>query len=527
MTAISRMLANRNLNRLSRVTANTAWNLAGYGVPSLIGLVTIPAVIHSFGPERFAVLSVVWLILGYATALDLGLGRGTTRLVAEANAPEDKDRLPRIVTTGVISQLVMGSAWGLVFIAASTWLARFAFHLPTTLSREVSAVFTLLGVGFPFVQLTSGLRGVLEGKENFRTVNVVKIPASSLAFVLPWLCSIWHATLPTTVALMLFARVIVACVYGVCCYRAMPGLVIRPVWDGQVFRALLSFGGWVTVSIATGQAGLLIERFIVSALLSAQQLAYYTVPLEVVTRLTILPLSLAATLFPLASRTLKSRTLQAGYLLDIPIKILVKLFVPLAVILDCFGATLLELWVGQKYAASAAGVFRILAYWVCVNSVSYIPFTLIQAQGRPRDKAIVDLGLLVATIALAAAFVPRFGIVGMASIKVVVQLVDLLVMLWLIQRRAIISIPLLQQSTIRLIGCAVVYCVLVRYAAMSMSSSAWRVVFLGAMTSAWFLGGAGWDRCCRRLGVVRRSGVSLDDQVPLFRWFRSPTDVRW
>lgn len=62
---------------------NTAMNLVGQVIPLLVGLATIPYVVRGLGADGFGILSIAWVLLGYFSLFDLGLGRATIKFVAE------------------------------------------------------------------------------------------------------------------------------------------------------------------------------------------------------------------------------------------------------------------------------------------------------------------------------------------------------------------------------------------------------------------------------------------------------------
>jgi len=57
---------------------NFIYNLMGSIVPILVGLITIPIYLKLIGADRFGVLSIVWLILGYFSLFNLGMGKAIT-----------------------------------------------------------------------------------------------------------------------------------------------------------------------------------------------------------------------------------------------------------------------------------------------------------------------------------------------------------------------------------------------------------------------------------------------------------------
>src|ERR1700704_5591128 len=99
------------------LTRNWILNLLGWVVPLSVALVAVPYIVKGLGPERFGVLSLASALLGYFGIFDLGLGRATTKIVAESLARRDLDRLPRVVWTSLWSQALFGACGTAITIA--------------------------------------------------------------------------------------------------------------------------------------------------------------------------------------------------------------------------------------------------------------------------------------------------------------------------------------------------------------------------------------------------------------------------
>ena len=76
----------------SLLARNTLLNLIGQGLPLVVAVVTIPFIIHGLGIERFGLLSLAWVVLGYFAIFDLGLGLATTKFVGEALGKGEEDQ---------------------------------------------------------------------------------------------------------------------------------------------------------------------------------------------------------------------------------------------------------------------------------------------------------------------------------------------------------------------------------------------------------------------------------------------------
>jgi len=102
---------------------NTAWNLAGTGLPLLLGAVTIPYLIRTTGIEAFGVLTLVWALIGYFSLFDFGLGRALTQQVAVARSAELVAELPGLVKTGLWFTVFTGVVGGIILTVLASQLA--------------------------------------------------------------------------------------------------------------------------------------------------------------------------------------------------------------------------------------------------------------------------------------------------------------------------------------------------------------------------------------------------------------------
>lgn len=59
--------ADAKVNLLSRkaLAKNSLINLAGFALPLLVGLITIPLIVRGFGVERFGVLIQAWAVMSF------------------------------------------------------------------------------------------------------------------------------------------------------------------------------------------------------------------------------------------------------------------------------------------------------------------------------------------------------------------------------------------------------------------------------------------------------------------------------
>src|ERR1035438_9537004 len=210
---------------------NAVWNLIGQIVPMAVGLFAIPVLIRHIGTDRFGILTIAWMVVGYFSLFDLGLGRALTNLVAQSLGGSRQDELPAIVWTANCVMAVMGIVGAIVFAAISPLLAHSLLKIPLNLQTETLNSLFLLSLSVPLVISTAGFRGILEAQQKFRLLNIVKIPMGVATFLSPVAVLPFTNSLTALIGTLVFARVIffVACI-GLA-LRAMPALRHRCAFD--------------------------------------------------------------------------------------------------------------------------------------------------------------------------------------------------------------------------------------------------------------------------------------------------------
>src|SRR5262245_54158241 len=144
---------------------NTTWNIVGQLLPMAVGLVAVPPLVRLLGVDRFGVLSLAWIVIGYFSLFDLGMGRALTKLVADKLAANDEQSIPPLVWTSLLLLLLLGVVGGLATLSVSPWLVHTALKIPAQLQAETLYTFELLSASIPIVTVTSRSEERRVGKE--------------------------------------------------------------------------------------------------------------------------------------------------------------------------------------------------------------------------------------------------------------------------------------------------------------------------------------------------------------------------
>lgn len=413
---------------------NTMINALGHALPLLVAVLAIPAVVRGLGEDRFGVLTLAWILLGYFAVFDLGLGRAATKFVAEALGRDDRASIPTLVWTAILVQTVFGVVTGgVVALATPVAIDRF-FAIPDELAEQTRLSFLLLAASVPVVLVSGSLRGILEAAQRFDLTNAVKVPSACASYLLPLLGLALGLDLAGIIALLLAARAVALVVLAILCQRVFPGLLRNPSIRWEALRKLAGFGGWVMATSVTIPVLMYLERALITSMVSVGALTFYNVPYEMLSRLAFFPASLALTLFPAFSFAQAHGRAWLEELIARPVKYTVLLVTPVLLFIAVFASELLELWFDTDFAAESARTLQILTGVFFVNAFAQIPFAAVQGLGRPDLKVKLDLLEIPFFALLCWMLIPGGGIVGAAWAKFGVALIDAVGLFWLAHR---------------------------------------------------------------------------------------------
>ncbi|HEV2348442.1 MAG TPA: flippase [Terriglobia bacterium] len=400
--------------RSGLVVRNAALNLGGHVIPLVIGLVTIPYVVRGLGSAGFGILSIAWVLLGYLGLFDLGLGRATTKFVAECLGRGEIARLPSLVWTSLGYQLAF-SVPGILLVEALVPFLAGELKVPPALASETRLSFYILAPSLPIILASTALRSVLEAAQRFDLVNYIKVPANVSVFILPAIAIALGLHLPGIIFLLVLGRLGAMLAYLVTCLKVFPILGQSFPFDPKLLSPLMTYGGWVTVSMIVSAVLVYGDRLVVGAMVSMAAVGYYAAPAEIINRLSIFPGSLVLTLFPaLSSLDAWGAKDRVEKLYGRSLKFLLLCMGPILVLIVVFAGEILRLWLGSDFASKSTLVLQILAVGVLLNSMACIPFTLIHALGRPDVTAKFHLLELPIYAGVLWILVERLGITGAA-----------------------------------------------------------------------------------------------------------------
>lgn len=399
---------------------NSGWNIAGLALPLVMAIPVMGFLARELGVERFGLFTIIYALMGYASVFDGGLSRAVIRFVS-ANR-NDNGKVNAILGTSLYTVTILSILIALIDFLSAPALVHF-LNVSSSIHGETLASLQLLGLCIPALLLTQVWRAYIEGIENFASLNIQQILTSPFIILLPFFATLYSSTLISAVIGLIIGRWIVAFISWKLCSRHI--INFNRIFSKDIFKELMNFGGWVTLSNIIGPLMGFIDRFVVSHYSGAGIVAHYSGPSDMVARLTLFPGAVARALFPRLSYG-QSKSANLVYL-----RTLLSVFA-FAMLMSLpfyvFSGEILGLWLGKDYMGNAATVFRILLIGFVFNSCAQICFARIQSAGYAKWTGLVHIAEFIPYLVLLYYLTQSYSIIGAAIACSTRSFVDFLIL---------------------------------------------------------------------------------------------------
>lgn len=419
----------------SLIAKNTIFNLLGYGIPLIIAILIIPFLIKGLGNEKFGILSLSWVIIGYFSLFDFGIGKALTKIIAEKLGENKYEEIPIYFGTSFLLMLIISIVGTIVLLLLLPAIVYDYLKISQNLQNETLRAFYLLTFSIPIVTTTAGIRGVLEAYQAFRVISIIRIFLGVLTFLVPLICLFFTNNLISIVLALIFVRILVWILYFTQSLKVNNKLLAEFTLNIKLIKKIFRLSGWMTISNIIVPMIVYLDRFLIGTLISASAIAYYTTPYEIITKFLVVPGAITGVLFPTFSANYLSNPDFIAKLMKKAIKYIFLLLFPVILIIIFFANEGMALWLGKDFADESYIILQFLAAGVLFNSIAYIPFTFLEGIGCPDITAKIQLSELPIYIFFMWIAVQNFGINGAAIIWFIRMILDSLLLFFFAKRK--------------------------------------------------------------------------------------------
>jgi len=397
------------------IVKNTFLNLFGGIVPVIIGFISIPFAIKGLGKDGFGILTIGWIVLGYFGLFDLGFSQATTKFSSQYLSKSDIGKFNSVFWVSLITSLGMGFIGSITFFIFTPLLINRILTIPVSLLVDAKNTFLILGVMLPIIIATTSLRGIMAASNRFDLLNKIQMPSNILTYIIPCLSYVFGFSLTLVIILISVMRLFVFLIYLYFTFSLHSYISRKPTFDVQIFKSMLGFGGWISLSNFVSPLLVYLDRFLIGSLISIASVSYYTAPYELVIRTRLFPNAIMESIFPRFSSIdieVGVETISELFLKSLKYITIVMSFVVFIFLI--YSHEILHIWLGNIFADTSKNVLQILSVGLFFNAIATVPFFLLQGIGKPNIPAKIHVLELFIFSTMFYFMIKYYGINGAA-----------------------------------------------------------------------------------------------------------------
>ncbi len=216
------------------------------------------------------------------------------------------------------------------------------------------------------------------------------------------------------------------------------GIGIRFAWNAKVFKIFIAIALPFALAGIIGRLYSYSDSLLMSKLLSAKELGWWSVPYKITFAFQFIPLALSASVYPVFSGLFLTNKMAIGPLFEKSWRYLFAIVLPLAFGLIAIADPVVRHVFGQEYSPSIAPL-RFLLVGLIFGFLSFITGALLNAINKQKTQTGLMGLVLVVNIILNLILLPRLGITGAAIAALVSNAVLCLAGFYFASRHVVIN----------------------------------------------------------------------------------------
>lgn len=417
---------------------NTLWNFTSQSWLLVLAFVTIPYIVHKLGTDAYGVLSIVGVLIGYFSFLDLGLGQAVIKYVSEYYAKKDYDTIRKIIGTALAVYFLMGFIGATAIASLTSILVTKVLKVPSNLINVSSFVFYISALGFLINMPLNVFGSIPKALQRFDITNKIGIFIGTLQILLTVLLLYLGYFLKQIVIMNLLISILSIFIYVFVSKKLLPQIQIKLAFSKNMFGKLFKFGGFITISRTTALIATQLGKFLIGVFHPISLVTYYTVPYMLASKLWMIPRNIVSATFPATSELFSRNQRKALHELHLrSTKYIMAGVVPMTVLLIIFANQILGLWMGPDFAAKSTFSLRMLALATLVSSSAWTSITATNGAGRPDIPAKVHMLQSIINAIFCFLLIPRWGINGAAVAWLIHHIVGIPIIIGVTNRQVV------------------------------------------------------------------------------------------
>jgi O-antigen/teichoic acid export membrane protein len=433
------------MTRTTTILRNVASNWAGFAVSAAVTLVLTPIVLRDLGEARYGVWILAASITGYYGLLDLGFRGGVNQYLTRYLAVQDYRKANECMSSALAVLGAIGAVISVLTIALA-YVAPNVVNLPAGMEREAFWTIVIIGWSSALQVVFFPFGAVFTATQRFDLANLIGVGTRLLSAAGVYAALTMGYGLVGISAVTCGANLVDYLIRWRVAYRLAPRLQVSTrLANVTRVREIGSFGGWTfLISLSVYLYGH-AQMLLIGWLMPVAAVGYYALAVALAGQIRSVLTPIGQVINPSAVELHARgdrRTLERLYHEGSRLMLLATISVALPAAF--WAEDFYRVWIGETYLrgsafASVALLLRITIVAIIAGYAANIAGQILLGAGHVRVVAIAHMVGGVLSLALTAASIRPFGLVGVA-VSAVIGAVSV----------ELIAIPLLLQRAVGL-----------------------------------------------------------------------------
>jgi O-antigen/teichoic acid export membrane protein len=367
----------------SRIAKNSFYNICGFSAQTILMLIITPILIVHMGVKQYGLWMIANSVLGAIGILDMGLGMGITKYVAEYVYQKDIPALSSTVYGSLAFYLCISLLFTFPLYSLMPNIVAFLKVSPDkTLYAERSLRVIAFGL-IPALLIQAGL-SMLLGLQRFDIANALSFAKSATTqlnalIVFLWSRQIVDVLIGQVIILYLFAFLIL-----VISLRRLKkiGLILYFSW--KFGKSIFHFSSHIFLQNIGGRIFSSFDKLVVGRILGFEAVTYYSIGTDIASKIVQVNSSIFQSLLPAASEAVAIGNYRKLYNLfkkGIFSSIFFNILVGATILI--LSKPFLQYWLGIDFMEKSLTMFRILILVYALFSICTPAYFLANGMGIP------------------------------------------------------------------------------------------------------------------------------------------------
>lgn len=410
------------------IRKNSLISLVFQAFPIMTAIIGIPLNIRHLGVEMWGVYSLSISLFFLVMYFNFGIGPAVNRILAEAIGLRQWSKEKAVVQTGFFINLAISIILCCALLLFSERIINYAIKpLANDVNfLEVERLFTWIALGSGLYLIISFFRNVMEGRQMFFLVSLLRAIIGSFILIAPLLSSKHNIS---NSGLYVFVLLSICLLIYTLVFLKRYSIPKTKYFDRQTAKLIFSQGWVISLHSFFNPVFIYLDRYIIGNLIGMKVVGIYTSFYDLISRTTIIPSSISSALFPAVSSSLHS--------LDKTKKITIKTFRLLIIfsgppflVLLFFGPFLINLWLGNDFVSGNQSVIQLLVVGYFIQGFNLVFLRYFQAVKEFRFSLYINIGLALLYTPILAVLIYRYGLMGAATVFLFKNIAELMLNVW-------------------------------------------------------------------------------------------------